>query len=89
MSLVNRPFLTSESLYGESNAMEDSKCDTQVLINKRILAMRERFSVLFLSSDSLRSCLFEVVMLLLRSGSMLLWIGVLRVEKRCNCCFLF
>ena len=70
MSLVNRPFLTSESLYGESNAMEDSKCDTQVLINKRILAMRERFSMLFLTSDPLRSCLFEVVMLLLRSGSM-------------------
>ena len=89
MSLVNRPFLTSESLYGESSAMEDSKCDTQVLINKRILAMRERFSGLFLSSDPLRSCIFEVVMLLLRSGSMFFcWIGALRVEKRCKCCFL-
>ena len=70
MSLVNRPFLTAESLYGENNAMEDSKCDTQVMINKRIFAMRDRFSLLFLSSDQLRLLLFDVIMLLLRSGSM-------------------
>lgn len=89
MSLVNRPFLTAESLYGETNAMEDSKCDTQVLINKRILAMHDRFAGLFIESDPLRSLLFEVVLLLLRSGSMFELRFAVCLEKRCSFCSSF
>ena len=71
MSLANRPFLTAESIYGDGCATEVNRCDTQVVINKRVLWVRDRFLQLFFySSDELRHLLFEVILIILRSGLM-------------------
>ena len=90
MSLANRPFLTAESIYGDGCTTEGNRCDTQVVINKRVLWVRDRFLQLFFySSDELRHLLFEVILIILRSGLMFVTCYAFYVVKLYNYFFRF
>ena len=85
MSLANRPYLLGNCPV-EKVMEEEKKCDTQAVIDERVLWRRElsvgvqrmkgQFVRVFLeSNERLRRTVFEVLLLILQSDMMLLFSG--------------